>query len=542
MDAGILEYNGYAFSDQSHIEVDSEFVYDDAERTVIYHRYRITVDAIVVPDAGDGDVGATMLRIRQKLSKAGAMLKFSNKGFGQSLEVNRGVVRDVKFGPKPRVLHWNPIGHTNAAEIRWECETCIPVCEGTGYGPRFRGLASFNYAIDYAINAKGFTTRTITGSLTVAMTRVGRTIPDTADRYRGMVLTTKPDNFMREQQDWKISADKTRADFTIVDREVESRNAYPSGVVAIRGNHSAGWSRRNRAYLPNSIDVEIELAHNQPTSRAWEIFLSIVSQRLRANRYERKSIFLEGLRVNEDLFGTTLRFEVSYRILAEVGELFNVSGMFHPLDFQWDYWARSIADVTGSRGISGMKHSPTEDRITDLCDNASPSTGQPFSLARTPPLSLPGKLCNERPHPRYSWLRFEATLTEQTRWRTVYQTTLGGVDVERKSFNPSDPDPALNKVELDSDVETIISEAPPSMRWRWSGVAERAGYPVAIPDKLTIGDVTLERAGDRNVIYRHLGTHFCIPLFGAAWDIEYQVTKRPKKVESDNPDPAASAT
>lgn len=534
-----LTYKGYQFPEQSHIVVSTEFVYDDAERTVTHHRYTITIDAIIAQDPQYSSLGAHALSIRQLLSKPGGHLTLDH-GFGP-LDVNGSTsdVQDVNFGPKPRILDWNPIGHTNAAEMRWQCEVCVPVCDGTS-SPRYRGLAALNYSISYAINVKGFSTRTVTGYLKIAMTRSGRNIPDTADRYRDLVKVTKPDNFRREQQDWKLSDDKLRADFTVVDRQVESRNAYPPGVINIRGNHRAGWARRRRAYLPNTISVEIELAHDQPTSRAWDIFIAIINDRLSYNHYDNKPVFLEELDVNEDLFGTTVSFSINYRIAADIKELFNVTGIFRPLSFHWYQWASSIAGVTGNRGVANLAHSPAEDRITDLCDNGAPTTQQPLDTGRLPPLGIFPRLENKRPAPEYSWLRFEASLTEETHYLTVFQTTLGSVTVARPAFSPGDPDPKLNTIDMPG-VETTIAEAPPDMRWRWTGVAERVGYPVAIPDKLKIGDVTLERVGTRRVANRHLGTHFGVPLYGAAWDLQYRVTTRPVKLDAANPDPAAVA-
>lgn len=535
MSIGVLEYNGYQFGEHSHVHVAADFVYDDSDRTVVYHRYKITVEAIIAPSDGDSDTNQHMRQIRGLLSKAGGRLRLEQKGFGPSLDINGSRVRDVHFGPKPRMLSWNPIGHDQAAEVVWECETCIPVCDGGG--AKFQGLSTFNYGVDYSINGKGFTTRTITGYIEIAQTRNGRRIPDTADAYRDRIVAQKPDNFEREQS-WNLTPDKLRVEFTITDREIESPNPYPAGVVRITGNHGVSWTRRHRAYLGNTINVEIELAHDQPRVRAWEIFREIVRKRIDKPLQADRTVFLDQFQLNEELFGNSIRFSIAYRVQAEIAEFFNLSGAFESLGLDWNSWVRSMGTVQSNRGFAGMGHRPSEDRIVDLCDTGISLTSQPYNIAKVPPVSRSLVLCNKKPPPLRSWLEFDASLTNYDESNTYFETTLGSAEIENEAFNPGSPDAKLGTVDLEG-IDTVISRSSPSMLFRWKGYAERAGYPVTIPHLLKLDGVTLKQVGQQHFLQKHMGKHFCVDKFAAAWNFLYQVEERPKKMkEKPVEDPA----
>lgn len=540
---GVLEYNGHRFSDHSHVTVAGEMVYDDADRTVVHHRYRVTVDSIVVPEVNDGDVGDAMLRIRQKLTKAGGVFTLENKGFGPSLKVNQGRVRDVNFGPKPRILDWSPVGDTNAAEVRWECEVCIPTCEGYG-GARFTGLATINYSVDYSINERGYTARTVSGYVAIAMTRVGRSTPDTADAYRESVLVAKPPNFHR-QQTWNLSADKLRADFSITDVEIESPNAYPPGVVNISARHNVGWQksgpqRAGRAWLPNVITADIELAQGRPRSHAWEIFKAIVESRLNIVRSTNRTVFIESLSVSEDLFAPNIGFAIDYRIVADISEFFSVTGLLQPLGYTWQNWANAIESSFGSRGIANMRHSANEDRIVDLCDTGTLASGQPtWTGVNTPGYRL-RPLTNQCPSPSYSWLRFDASLTDELYYGTVFETSLDRYELHERAFDPSDPHPTLNEIE--TDAEAVISGGAISQKWRWRGYAERVCYDIPRPGRLEIGNQVLIPTGKPIFRRKFLGSHLGKPKFGASWDIQYRVKQRPSPAPVGGEDPNTGDT
>ncbi len=538
-----ISYNGYTFGEYSNVTIDADMQYDDADRTVTYHRYKLRVETTIVAEANDPSVGHHFRRVRQLLSKAGASLIIDHAGFGPTLLVNMSAagVKDVAFGPKPRMIRWDPVGAENAVEVTWECEFCIPTCEGLG-GVRFAGLAAFNYSMSFHIDDMGYTTRTTTGYLLIAMTRVGQQIPDTADAYRDVVIVPKPPNFTRSTN-WQLSLDKRRADFTIVDAEIQSPNAYPPGVVRIRANHRVAWQRKDMAALSNVISANIMLAPGQPRGRAWEIFRSIVGSRIGAAISER-TVFIQSLDIDEDLYSHSISFAMTYRVLlSEVGpngpgsSIFTATGLFDTPPGDWAANAAARSSFETHRGLAGLRHNATEDQIIDLCVNTIlPSVPSPYTPQTNPRVLMP-RLCNDKPEPSKSYIRFEAALSTIEDNPAVEQITIGPDDLSRREFDPSNPAGTVGQTDTSTQIERYIESAPAGMTFEWIGYAERVGYDIPRPDKLKFGNVTLIRKGKGVFRKRFLGTFFCQPVYAAAWKLRYTVASRPELVEANEADP-----
>ena len=110
---GEFTYNGFTFDGSAHIRVDVEFLYDDAHRTVIAHRHRIMVDAVV---NNDTDLDGDLEDLRQRLGESGKNLTFKDKGFGDDLVVKPNSDQaDIANGPHPQTLSWHPLGDNNDA-------------------------------------------------------------------------------------------------------------------------------------------------------------------------------------------------------------------------------------------------------------------------------------------------------------------------------------------------------------------------------------------------------------------------------------------
>lgn len=541
-----VRYNGYTFGRYSHVSISAEMVEDDSRRTIVYHRYRLRVETTIVAEAGDAYVGQHFLRIRQLLSKAGQSLFINHAGFGPPLNINfsdTGLVKDVNFGPKPKVIQWTPVGETNSVEVVWECEFSLPTCDGQS-GVRYTGLAAFNYSIVYRIDRWGYTTRTVSGYLEIAMSRSGDSLPDTADAYRDLVNATKPIDYERETT-WTLSPDKRRADFTIVDTQIRSPNAFAPGVITIRGNHRVGWSRRQAAVLRNTISVTIELAHNRPRGEAWDIFRRIVQQRVAIANNDNYGggVMLETLEADEELYANAVSFSLTYRIIpaksAALLKFFSSSGLFSTLApwTDWQYWSESLRDIQSHRGVSRLEHSKTEDQIVDLCTQAiNTQVPNPYFVPQPPPTTF-FRLCNLKPPPDRSYVHFEAAMTSIEDVPTTVQVTIGRDDLQGKEFDPSDPTSGNGETDQSAEIQRFVEEAPAGLEFQWIGYAERLGYDIPKPGKLRFGDVELVRKGKAFFRKKFIGLFFCQPLYAAAWNMRYVVVRRPSQTPTDEADP-----
>lgn len=553
---GTLYYNGYTFDGSSEVSVRVEFVTDDAERTVLYHRHIIRAKTYIHSDTG---TDTTLEAIRAALSHQGKEFRFVNKGFGDDLIVNRpgvGGLRDVKWGPKPRVISWEPVGSSQACEVVWECEICVPKCGPTASG-RSTGLMAMNYWVSINVDNRGLSTRTITGYLEIAQTRVGYNIPDTADNYKELIAPPTIDGFQRNS-DWQLSPDKSRVEFSITDAQIASRNPYPSLVTSIDGEHRCSWSRggRYKTQIRNTISMQIETLLGAPRALGWIIFSNIVNQRVATAKRNQKPVFLDEVTVSEDLFGLKSSFACSYRVLMDPGEALNQGpqgqppiinshlfdfaqcGMWQPVTgTSWSQWRVSLAKAFSNRGLAELRIPSQLDVVVDLCNIG---TTVPFlaNTFRTPqePRSITSTFRNERPDQRRSYLKHRVVFVISNGRPTVRQSIMQRPESDTGTVDPFSTEPLRFPPRQGSSQSgtggspDVIQQAGPG---RYSltmvGEAVRAGYQIPRPRVTNVGgQVPVET--DAQYVCEQLGTCFGVPIWSAAWSVEYLLASTPTQV------------
>lgn len=544
---GVLRYNGYPFDGSSSVRCRVEFVEDEAQRSVLYHKHIIGAKFYVNDDAG---TGTDMLGIQALLSKPGKELVFNGWGFSEDLIVNQSQsgIRDVKFGPKPRILHWEPVGSSQTCECEWEVETCIPVCAG-GRVHRVTGVMSINYGVTFSID-KGFTTRTIAGFLEIAMTRSQfGTVPDCADGYRHLVNPAQLIGFERTS-DWHINLDKSRVEFTITDRQHRSKNVFPVLTTAIEGSHRVVWSRRNRetTILRNNISVNIESTLGAPPALAWNIFGQIVRERVLWARNNGRIAFLDEVIADEDLFSMGNSFSCSYRLLTPAltaangsqntpaipPDLFDFSktGLWRPVggtQANWSLWQASMSHAHDNRGYAGLVQLPGNDAIIDLC-SSSPTVlfNGVIPPATTPITVTTPSFQNEKPPPDKSYISYQMNVGVASHTPIVRQSTLQSGPAQLPSPNmqgsgsasfgpPSGTADSFQAGGIRRFVATLY------------GYAERVGYEIARPALQSIGGQQAFESGGKFVC-RNTGICFGQPVFKAAWAINYVLSNSPGAV------------
>jgi hypothetical protein len=528
---GTLSYNGYTFDGASQISVSANFVMDEAERTVLYHEYTITVRGFVSASSQGTGTDPDLESIRARLSKAGQALRFINKGFGDDLKVNitsSGGLRDVKFGPMPRMLSWEPVGSNQACEIEWQVTTCVPKC-GTESSGRSTGIMSINYAVSYAID-KGFTERTISGHLIIAQTRRGNQAPDCADLYRRYITPQAPDGYERKHT-WDVSLDKSRIDFTITDTQIRSKNPYPQGVVDIEAKHRVNWSPRHGGFikLSNNLSVDIELAPGVSPARGWLIFGQILQQRI-AGPLSRRQAFLESLEVEEDIFGYRSSYSCNYRILCGVEDLIGTSGLFKPLTgTNWRLWRTSLPQQFDNHGISGLVQHPSNDAIIDLC-----TSGQTINWNAQAPVrpareqSQRSTFKNQKPDKKKSYIHYEMQVQASRTRPVVRQSPMQEPDQMNDS---SDMSASGARFEASGDTEDTIQESGPSRYFvSLIGTAVRVGWPIPKPGIIKAGT---QQPIEVSTVFTPvtLGNYFGQLVYKATFAITYMLKGSPQTIE-----------
>ena len=518
---GQLIYNGYQFDGAIAVKVNAEMAWDEAQRTIIYQRVKIEVEGTIQNDFG---TDTDHLFLRRRLSQVGRELRFTGQGHGD-IVVNVGVggVRDVKWGPKPQVFSWEPIGAQNACKVSWEVVTCIPLCD---YAEAFAGVMSINYEVSYAVSDRGYTSRTIAGYLELAMTRVGNTIPDNADAYRNLVNPTKPLAYKRTQT-WNVNKAKDRIDFSITDSQIESPNAYPAGVVNIEVDHNIRWQRANRGAmtLRGSIEGSIEMAADQPPSTAWGWFLLIVQNRIAHTKARGFPVFLDGVRVTESLFGRKVRGSVEYRILACLSDLLKASGLWQPVGLNWADWETSMApNVFHERGYSKLQNLPSNDTIIDLCGGLFNNLTEPQLVADTIYQDKDLGLSNDVPPPERSWLSYDVYV-EPYRTRPVSRQSLLQSETPNVIVDPQDYT-GFEFVAPIGDDDVLQVGGTDRYGVRIVGLGTRASWPIPRPSILQWEGQDIEET-HTDFQQRIVGDYFGQPVYQAAFSTEYVAKNAP---------------
>lgn len=561
-----IKYNGHTFSDKASITYRMSSIYDDADVAVIYHRVIVTIVDFVIPEVADcASTSTPMEDVKAALMRPGMPFHLSLRGFGDAIIINddseSNTVWDTKAGPKPRGCDIEPIGNNLCSQVTWTCEIHLPPC--AAYQP-FEGVAAFNYTVSYAISLTGFTTRTVNGYLQIAQNRIDVTVSPydagklraNADYYRDNI--TEHFNRMlnaHRTQSYTMNADQSRLSFNIVDKEIESPNAFPKGVVTIKCPTTSRirWPMSGTTTGSTTISCEMELDAHTPRVRAWEIFDELVRLRLAGFAANNKTVIVRDLTVSEDWYSHNYSFNLHVTTHESLFNQFAYFSYFQGKDVITSNWTTWYEDLNGSgggnigeeekayhsRGLAGMKTSADDsgDQVWNPCRTEWDAVEDAYDSTVPNDKTLYG-LCNTPPAPENSWTDDDMELIEAPNVHTTVQTTYGAANVEMSEFDSADED-AGNGTMLkpnSGDYETCISEAPPVQRWIWRGTVKRVGYPIPAPNVITIGGKPATIAGQPLFTTRLVGYAFCIPIYEASWSIGLVLSEPPEDVEPGGTD------
>lgn len=400
---GELSYNGVTFPGPIRAGITATPQYDNADRSVKYVKYLLKVETYFCHDdtglvtgaaavgGGDPHVNNVMDYIRLHLSQPGARLRIKEKGFGLDVVVNGtatagrllgNVVYDAENGPKPRVLSWQPVGDNRTAKVIWEVEFNIPECDKTSDN-EWPNARTFN--VDWSINERGLTVRTITGMVEIAVKRnslvKGIGADWNADDYRHHTEFALPLGFVRSQK-FSLSEDRRTLHFTITDRELESDFAFTPGTLTMAATQEitssfldgqwggfVKWDCTINATITLPKNVSASVGFNgvkgEPQKHgrrwAWVAFKEILDQKIWSNASKggvdptrhlkvpgkirsvdatkaiKKSMAEGGatflpdkISIKEDLYGRSFDFSFSYIIFCMPDFIFETSKILHP--------------------------------------------------------------------------------------------------------------------------------------------------------------------------------------------------------------------
>ena len=428
---GEVSYNGYQFPAPLSAKVRSEPVMDNEERIVKYIRYVLDITVVIV--AADDPQGTTdsyvegasvndtnpiirnMNDIRQRLLEPGKALIFNLQGFGD-FEVNTTtipelpaalIVRDINFGPKPRVLSWEPIGSSKAVRIVWQCETSIPEClEGSPYYSN--SLANFEYEVEWSVDESGMTERRLIGEIEIpnrwGKFGSGDSLYDHADNYREELHKIPAlDGFARSYPLIRLSKNRRILSFAILDKEIPSNNPLHPGMLSMDINHNVKSQLSPSGFTKwvCTLAGTVVVAPGYSKELAWNAIISVVNKRIslakernitvwKKNKYRLMpnygklekvgtkisdpTFFVLGVSITEQIFGRSISFSITYQLISTPKNLLGPRGnsqLFRPLNLTyWKDWNVSLFDkVQNSRGWAQLKHQSGDDTRVSLCNS-----------------------------------------------------------------------------------------------------------------------------------------------------------------------------
>lgn len=493
---------------------------------------------------------------------------------------------DIADGPKVLDLHLEPVGGSNCYLYTIVIRVTLPNTCGSSYyhyPPVNGNVRALVYDVDWTINESQFQTRTISGYIELNNTRgANGVVSRNANELRNQLWDLHPvlPRFKRTQS-YHESTDKRRLSFSIVDREIESPDAFPELAANISGRHRARWARgKEGAIQPNYVSLEVELSpYAVDRILGFKYFLDVLFAKMNFARKNGATVFLDVLEIQDDLFSYNQSFQASFRLLGEIktsdGETGGIgpstilaAGPTQPMPFGRDTtaWLRCNRALPG--GNANLRDAGNQFGTASSC------TGVLDPLKRQDPyrdevgyVNTDNRrtLQNEKPPSDKSYLKYENSHTEESE-NPVMQlpytqesqddSASGGSSdpiVNPGSENPlgtpgsanqntpeatSDSDPAdtlKNKTTYNGGravgtAHEIQVSGIKRKRYIMSGSAVRVGYPVPRPQIAKIGD---QDAVEGRAVFsqKQLAYQFGQPVYGAAWQIEYLVENSPGQVD-----------
>lgn len=405
---GTVSYNGFTFPPANRVKITTRPVYDSSDRVVKYDEITMRIDFIAhdgmdeLPGVGfDSDMRLLYLL----LSSPHKQLAFDDRGYGDIVIPTN--YSEITQGPKPRIVHWEPIGANKAINISWEVVFSIARCTFS----QNKRMTEYNYSYSWSIDSSGLTIRTISGHFEIASSfqAIGGNIDridKSADAYRDQIKFPVPDGFIRESQNFDLSEDRRILRFHLIDRQIQSRYPYPKGVKELSLTQRLSTNNLQVGQVWSvTISGSITLFTSSPKHHAWMAFSEVVRSRRQAvtTRNRRNAIerslaeqnpnavpYIEvdsfmitrELEIEDDIYGDTVSFRITWDLYSSRTHAFQASGLFlEPDNTQtWQQWTdQATHDFdAGSnvRGIADLKHNAEGEEIIHLCNSKSTTANE----------------------------------------------------------------------------------------------------------------------------------------------------------------------
>jgi len=386
----LTQYNGVELTENTVTDrISIRPKKDSSNRVTIYNEYQFHFTTYF----GDNQTDAQIQSIRERLTEPGKPFQFNGRGFGVfSINQSRYGAQDVVWGPETQEVSFDLFGPGVTRRMEWTFVARVSDCKGARFVGSGR-VIEYNTEITHQPTKEGLT-RTITGHLVIPNNRGGlgnRQALDSADQWRDRVLPPMLPGFDREYDNFTLSEDRSRLDWTVRDIEF-GLNVPPKFVIRppkVRHSVSPAPGAKGLAAWVGTLSAEYKLAKTAP-DKYWPVkhfFGVVVADRVGAASdtmlndpdFDAKAAAIVPVRIGieePDIYGEVPTYNLSFSwvFATRFQKLLSRSPMWRPVPNAggWVEWVESLSGtVLDPYGTAQVRFRAADDRMTDLCDGGS---------------------------------------------------------------------------------------------------------------------------------------------------------------------------
>ena len=439
MSAATLKYNGYTFPDNRQTSLRCRTLYDSAGRGVKGLEYTLTITWVITKeDAGGSSMSTYLSDVRNKLMEPRKDLTGLD-ALGFPVENTAGGTTisgssdsgDIEFGPKPISFDVTVLVEGQAFQVQWTCVFVLKHC------PHEWSVEEYVWGVSYQVDQNGLTTRTIDGKIILKgqldSFQVVPGIRVSVDRsiYLGVVIPPPIPGYQRTIKR-TISEDKRELDFTVVDKPIDSPNAYPPGIEHCDVNFTVESSLKGDGLAVGFANWLCTLSGTFRVLPGYSKSFAISAFNLILNAYQARAnnarapsgstragirIPLLHYRISDKPYEREIEIEASWLLTTSINTMLAASGIGITLPPRsWEEWHKSRLKHHSLFGYDSFQYSANYDAVLTLCDPAG--TIPPTSPGKYPSINLRPRIKAGCPPKNRSYLYMRYNIKEEYRSRS----------------------------------------------------------------------------------------------------------------------------
>lgn len=397
-----VSYNGYPFpANLETLGISGVPYQDSSRRTITYWEYRFHFRfKILASELGQNNTSQEIASIRKRLTRPRGAFSYMATGFGDC-DIPALNPAQINWGPFPDLISFRPQGFDQAWEVEWavvcrvnECDTVVGRILGVDFP------IEFNYAISVRKDYAGFQSRSIRGHVIIAnisgIDKEERHALHKVDVLKERLTPAVPLMFRRQVDEWSVSQDQLRADFTYVDEHTKTQNPIPPHAVRVDASHVVTNVRPcSMVQLSGTLSGRYELLYDVNPQSCARYFADLIEDRVMGDNALRdmanrklytvipQRIYISQPEIYDRVTGS---FSFSYLLVRakDTGAFEDIQngliglGLWKVLPGTHQSWNEQMTSSVWSKRGYGSLHASGDDFVTDVCARVPLKQGSPL--------------------------------------------------------------------------------------------------------------------------------------------------------------------